>query len=100
MSENTSKEEKKINLYDCAALFAETMKERFPDGCDGSAILMMVTNGKKISYLMDGTDELITTMVAQMAIRDKEIMDIFSNGIKRAVDHLNKQDDDSIEQTT
>lgn len=94
MKENEGKE--KISLYDCASLFGESMHEKFPNGCsDGSAIFLIATDGSRISSLIDGDDDLIRTMVAQVAYCDEELRNLIGNGLVAAVQELNRRNNET-----
>lgn len=93
-------EEKKLTLYDCATLFIESMPEKFPKGDNSSAILMLATNGKKLAYLMEGPDELVSHMVSQLSIVDEEARNVIGEGIVKALNHLKNQKNDTVNQTT
>lgn len=81
-------QDRKVNLYECASLFAESMNDKFPHGCsDGSAILLITTDGKRISSLIDGGDDLIRQMVANLTANDKSLRILIADGIVAAIKH-------------
>ena len=82
MSDN----KKEMSLYDCSALFAESMHEKFPNGCEGTAIFLVATDGKKVSSLVEGSDILISQMIAHLAHTDGELKDL----ITESIDDVNK----------
>ena len=87
------KDKKKLTLYDCATLFAESMHEQFPGGCpEGTSIFMVATNGKTLAYLMEGPDEKIIDMIAKLSVSDGEILAIIGEGVVRAVNHLKNRE--------
>lgn len=85
---DTAPNGKKVNLYECASLFAESMNDKFPNGCaDGSAVLLITTDGKRLSSLVDGDDNLITKMVANFVVNDKDTRNLVANGVVAAIQH-------------
>lgn len=71
MSEN-------MNLYQCAQLFAETMKERF-DNPGECAIFLAATDGKKLVQLINGDDGLVKRIIAHVSM-DTETRNLILEG--------------------
>lgn len=87
------KDKKKLTLYDCATLFAESMHEQFPDGCPGgTSIFMVSTNGKQLAYLLEGPDDVSANMIAQFAIVDEDARNIIGQGLIGAINHLKNKE--------
>lgn len=90
MAEETK--EKKVNMYDCAVLFAETINEKFPNGCpDGSALILAVTDGNKISSIINGDDDLIINLIADLSLRDSELCTLIGEGLTAALKYKIKE---------
>lgn len=80
--------ENKISLFECTSLFAETMHERFPNGClDDSAIFLIATDGSKLSSLIDGNDDILRSLIANVAVRDKEVRNMIGDGLIAAMQY-------------
>lgn len=78
--------ENKQNLYQCTALFCEAMHERFPNGCpDGSAVMLIATNGKKMTSIIEGSNDKLTELIANITYGDKELMEIFTTGMAHSL---------------
>lgn len=89
----------KLDLYDCATLFLESMHERCPYGCpDDSAIFLVVTNGKNISAIIDGDDGLLRSLIANAAVHDKKVRDLIGDGLIAAIQHEQEESQDSYNQ--
>ena len=86
MNENKSKEEKtkKVSLYDCTRLFIEALNNRFPDTVEDSAIVLMVTDGKKTSAVFNGSDELMKDLIAYHIFKDEDVKNIIIDGLMTA----------------
>lgn len=84
--------DKVLSLFDCATLFAESMHEQFPHGCPkGTPIFMVTTDGKKLAYLLEGPDDVIINMIAQLAVADEESLNIIGEGVVKAINHLKNE---------
>ena len=82
----------KVNLYDCGSLFAETMHGRFPDGCpEGSAISFAVTDGSRMSSIIDGEDNLVKDIISNLCLDDEEVMGIVGDGLLAAMRYKQEQ---------
>lgn len=78
--------ENRQNLYQCSALFCEAMHEKFPKGCpDGSALILIATNGKKLCSIIEGGDDKLAELVANVTYRDNELMEIFTTGMAHSL---------------
>lgn len=81
-----------IDLYQCASLFAESMNDRFPNGCaKGSAIFMVASNGDKVTSIIDGKDPLIGQMLANVAAGDVELAELIGNSMVAAINYNMKK---------
>lgn len=94
--ENKAKNEK-LGLYECTSLFIDAMSNKFPDTSQDSAVFIAVTDGKKMSSWINGDDNLIRKLLAQVAITDEEIRNIIGDSLVAAIQNLklNKHKDDT-----
>ncbi len=90
MKEDT---ERNVSLYECASLFAETMNGKFPQGCpEGSAIFFAVTDGDKVTSIINGDDDLIRNLIAYLAMNDEELRNIIGDGLVAAINVCKEED--------
>lgn len=82
---------KTLTLYECTKMFIETMDNDFPDACENSGVFLVATDGKKVSAMFNGNDELITDVIVHYIIYDKTIRDILDHAFDKALRYLTKQ---------
>lgn len=92
MEENILTSQKKIQhnvtLYDCVKLFIETMDNKFPDTCENSAIFLISSDGKKVSGMFNGSEDLIRDMIAYHLAKDRDLRSIVGDALVAAIKHL------------
>ena len=79
--------ENKVSIYDCASMFAETMNNKYPEGDNGSALLLVTSDGDRLSCYIGGDDDLIRKMIAQITVEDKELRGLIGDGLIAGVRH-------------
>ena len=78
-------------MYECAKLFIETMDHMFPDASEDSAVLLLATDGKRVSSMFNGDDSLIRETLSYFIVKDEEIKSIVGDSFVSALRHLNNQ---------
>ena len=92
LTDNKENPDRKVSLYDCASLFAESMSDKFRSVSNDSAIFLITSDGNKVSSIINGDDDLLRNMVAFVVARDEETRSIVGDGFVAALQHLQETD--------
>lgn len=82
--------EKKMNLYQCTQLFAETMREQY-DNPGECAIVLIATDGKKITKLINGSDSLLKRAITHVSM-DDETRSLIAQAVMDAVKEIKRNE--------